>query len=172
MHGLRPIFLIKQLGEGCSYLPACFHSTGKGETATNWLIGDVGYVASGKDDCVLPAGSRLACLSMVMHSLVFKNASFKIHRCRKRLKRWIPSCDQQRSGDSEEAGGGRIYQKCFLTGRRSLRKDSEVSSFLMVEVTGHQDRPYQGLLGEKKREGHMFKGIFQADLAFVCLFLQ
>lgn len=66
------------------------------------------------------------------------------------MRRWIPSCDQQRSGDSEEAGGVGIYQICFLTGRRSLRKDSEVSSFLVVGVTGRQDRPYQGLLGEKK----------------------
>lgn len=68
------------------------------------------------------------------------------------MRRWIPSCDQQRSGDSEEAGGVQIYQICFLIGRRSLRKDSEVSSFLMVGVTGHQDRPYQGLLGKKKKE--------------------
>lgn len=89
---------------------------------------------------------------MVMHSLVFKNASFKIYRRWKRLKRWIPSCDQQRSGDSEEAGAVWIYQKCFPTGRRSLRKDSEVSSFLMVEVTGHQDRPYRSLLRKKKKK--------------------
>lgn len=90
-HGLRPIFLIKQLGEGCSYPSICSLSSGMGETATSWLIRDVGYVSSGKDDCVLLAGSSLACLSMVMHSLVFKKASFKIHRCRKRLRRWIPS---------------------------------------------------------------------------------
>lgn len=91
LHGSRPIFLIKQLGEGCSYLPICSLSSGMGEAATSCLIGDVGYVSSGKDDCVLLAGSSLACLSMVMHSLVFKKASFKIHRCRKRLRRWIPS---------------------------------------------------------------------------------
>lgn len=35
------------------------------------MIWDVGSVASGKDDCALPAGSRLA-LSMVMHRLFFK----------------------------------------------------------------------------------------------------
>lgn len=63
----------------------------------------------------------------------------------------------------EKAGGVQIYQKCFLTGRRSSRKDSEVSSFLMVEVTGHQDGPYWSLPGLKKREGHIFKGIFQAE---------
>jgi len=31
----------------------------------------------------------------------------------------------ERSGDSEEAGGVQIYQLCFLTDRRSLRKDSK-----------------------------------------------
>lgn len=76
LRGLRPIFLIKQLGEGCSDLPTCFHSTGRGETATNWLIRDVGCVVSGEDDCVLLARSRLACLSMVMHSLVLKSCLF------------------------------------------------------------------------------------------------
>lgn len=145
MHGLSPIFLIKQLGENASaFLLACRINQNK------VIDQGCGYLASGKDDCVLPAGSSLARLSMLMHSLGFKNASFKIHRCRKSLRRWIPSCDQQRSGDSEEAGGVGIYQICFLTGRRSLRKDSEVSSFLVVGVTGRQDRPYQGLLGEKK----------------------
>ena len=92
------------------------------------------------------------------------------------MKRWIPSCDQQRSGDSEEAGGVQIYQKCFLAGRRSLRKDSAVSSFLMVEVTGHQDRPYRDLLGEKRREkATCLRGFFKQIsklLAFVCLLLQ
>lgn len=75
----------------------------------------------------------------------------------------------------EEAGGDGIYQKCFLTGRRSLRKDSEVSSFLMADVTGHQDRPYRGLLGEKKGEkSTCLRGFFKQMskfLAFACLFL-
>lgn len=63
----------------------------------------------------------------------------------------------------EEAAGVQIDQKCFLTGRRSSRKDSEVSSFLMVEVTSHQDGPCWSLLVLKKREGHIFKGIFLAE---------
>lgn len=58
-------------GEERFCLPTCFHSIGRGETETNWLIWDVGSAASGKDDCALPAGSRLA-LSMVMHRLFFK----------------------------------------------------------------------------------------------------
>lgn len=71
LHGLSPIFLIKQLGENASaFLLACRINQHK-------LIDQgCGYLASGKDDCVLPAGSSLACLSMLMHSLGFKNASF------------------------------------------------------------------------------------------------
>lgn len=63
-----------------------------------------------------------------------------------------------RSAEKRGFGGGwRCWDisDMFLIGRRSLRKDSAVSSFLVVGVTGHQDRPYQGLLGEKKKSPHV-----------------
>lgn len=87
----RDQFSLSSSWGGMLLLPFCSLSSGMGETATSWLIRAVGYVSSGKDDSVLPAGSSLACLSMGMHRLVFKKASFKIHRCWKRLRRWIPS---------------------------------------------------------------------------------
>lgn len=82
-----------------------------------------------------------------------------------------------RSAEKRGFGGGwRCWDisDMFLIGRRSLRKDSAVSSFLVVGVTGHQDRPYQGLLGEKKKV-HMFKGIskhINKLRALVCFYAQ
>lgn len=61
---------------------------------------------------------------------------------------------------SEEAGGVQIYQLCFLTDRRSLRKDSKSVVFWWLEWpvtrTGHT-----GSCWGRRKEKLTFRGIFK-----------